>query len=314
MEVWILFYEDIESSTNEAFEIRRFQAEAKEMGVTLKVFSPEQFDLLVTDEDRQTVLIDGEPQNLPDFLLPRTPPIEAGYFSLAVIRQLEHLGVETYNGSRCIEAVSDKMHTHQILCEKNLPTPTTMLAKFPVDLELVEKHIGFPVVVKTLLGVNGTGVFLVETEEAFNDLMNLVGETNPDIQLIFQKYIAASRGRDLRVFIVDGEVLACMERRAKDGGFKANFSQGGSVEEFDLNEEAKQIAIDTAEAMNIRIAGIDLLFTDDGFTICEANTFPGFKGLEQACDINVPQTIFKSMLNRLEEKNAELASVSKQAV
>ena len=41
MEVWILFYEDIESSTNEAFEIRRFQAEAKEMGVTLKVFSPE---------------------------------------------------------------------------------------------------------------------------------------------------------------------------------------------------------------------------------------------------------------------------------
>jgi RimK family alpha-L-glutamate ligase len=116
------------------------------------------------------------------------------------------------------------------------------------------------------------------------------------------------------VFVVDGEVLACMERRAKDGGFKANFSQGGAVEEFDLNEEAKQIAIDTAKAMDIRIAGIDLLFTDDGFTICEANTFPGFKGLEQACDINIPQTIFKSMLNRLEEKNAELASVSKQAV
>ncbi len=314
MEVWILFYEDIESSTNEAFEIRRFQAEAKDMGITLKVFSPEQFDLLVTDEDRKTVLIDGESEPLPDFLLPRTPPIESGYFSLAVIRQLERLGVETYNGSVCIEAVADKMHTHQILCEQGLPTPVTMLAKFPVDLALVEKHIGFPVVVKTLLGVNGTGVFLVETEDAFNDLMNLVGETNPDIQLIFQKYVAASRGRDLRVFVVDGEVLACMERRAKDGGFKANFSQGGAVEQFDLDEEAKQIAIRTSEVLDIRVAGIDLLFTDDGFTICEANTFPGFKGLEQACDINVPRSIFESMQRRLDEKFKPEFALDDQAV
>ncbi len=305
MEVWILFYEDIESSTNEAFEIRRFQAEAKELGIDMKVFSPEQFDLLVTDQDRSTVLIDGEPHTLPDFLIPRTPPVESGYFSLAVIRQMERLGVEVYNGSMCIEAVADKMHTHQILCEQGLPTPVTMLAKFPVDLKLVEKHIGFPVVVKTLLGVNGTGVFLVETEEAFNDLMNLIGETNPDIQLIFQKYVAASRGRDLRVFIVDGEVMACMERRAKDGGFKANFSQGGSVLEFDLNEEAKQIALKTAEVLDIRIAGIDLLFTEDGFTICEANTFPGFKGLELACDINVPRSILESMQRRMAAKQGE---------
>ncbi|MGB1077598.1 MAG: ATP-grasp domain-containing protein, partial [Bdellovibrionales bacterium] len=108
--------------------------------------------------------------------------------------------------------------------------------------------------------------------------------------------------RDLRVFVVDGEVLACMERRAKDGGFKANFSQGGSVQEFDLNEEAKQIAIETAKVLDIQIAGIDLLFTDDGFTICEANTFPGFKGLEQACDINVPRAIFESMQGRLKAK------------
>ena len=156
-----------------------------------------------------------------------------------------------------------------------------------------------------MLGVNGTGVFLVETEEAFNDLMNLIGETNPDIQLIFQKYVAASRGRDLRVFIVDGEVMACMERRAKDGGFKANFSQGGSVLEFDLNEEAKQIALKTAEVLDIRIAGIDLLFTEDGFTICEANTFPGFKGLELACDINVPRSILESMQRRMAAKQGE---------
>ena len=304
MDVWILFYEDIEAPTNEAYEIRRFLSVGREMGINVSVFSPEQFDLLVTDEDRGTVLIDGEPRALPDFLLPRTPPVESGYFSLAVIRQLERMGVYTYNGSAVIESVADKMHTHQILSEHKLPTPTTMLAKFPVDLALIEREIGFPVVVKTLLGVNGTGVFLVETESAFNDLMNLIGETNPNIQLIFQKFIAGSKGRDLRVFVIEGEVVACMERRAAGDGFKANFSQGGSVRAFDLSEEGRELAVKTAKALNIQIAGIDFLFQDNGgFTICEANTFPGFKGLEQACKINIPEAIFKAMKKRLAKIN-----------
>lgn len=303
MEVWILFSEDIEAPTNEAYEVRRFQTVGREMGIDVKVFEPENFDLLVTEKDRDNVLIKGKPYTLPDFLLPRTPPVENGYFSLAVIRQLERMGVYTYNDSACIEAVADKMHTHQILAEHGLPTPTTMLAKFPVDYELIEKHIGFPVVVKTLLGVNGTGVFLIETQEAFHDLMSLIGETNPDIQLIFQKFVAVSKGRDLRVFVVDGEVIACMERRSKPGGFKANFSQGGSVLEYDLDEEGKQLAIKVAEVLDIKLAGIDFLFKEGGgFTICEANTFPGFRGLEQACKVNVPEAVFKSMQKKLDER------------
>lgn len=306
MKVWILFSEDIEAPTNEAYEIRRFMTIGREMGVEVRVFAPEQFDLLVNDEERDTVLINGKPQELPDFVLPRTPPVENGYFSLAVIRQLEQMGVHVYNDSACIEAVADKMHTHQILAAQGLPTPSTMLAKFPVDFELIKEHIGFPVVVKTLLGVNGTGVFLIESDEAFYDLMNLIEETNPDIQLIFQKYIAVSKGRDLRVFIVDGKVLACMERRAKPGGFKANFSQGGSVNEFKLDKETEELAIKTAEVLNIQIAGIDLLFKEDGgFTICEANTFPGFRGLEKACDVNIPEAVFNSMRAKLEAREKQ---------
>ncbi len=301
MEVWILFNEEIEAPTAEAYEVRRFLSEGKNMGVDVKVYKPEQFDLLVTDEVRDMVLIDGHPVDLPDFLLPRTYVIETGYFSLAVIRQLERMGVKVFNGSAAIESVADKLHTHQILAELGLPTPATMLAKFPVNIDLVERELGFPVVVKTLLGVNGTGVFLMNDKDALKDLMDLIQETNPNIQLIFQKFIANSKGRDLRVFIVDGEVIACMERRAKGDGFKANFSQGGSVQQFELDEDAKKLAVKVAQVLDIKVAGIDLLFTEDGFTICEANTFPGFKGLEQACDINVPQEIYKSMKKYLDK-------------
>ncbi len=302
MEVWILFNEEIEGPSSEAFEIRRFLAEGREMGIDVKVFNPEQFDLLVTEEDRESVLIDGALMSLPDFLLPRTYVIETGYFPLAVIRQLERLGVKIFNDSAAIESVSDKLHTHQILAENGLPTPTTMLAKFPVDLDLVENFIGFPVVVKTLLGVNGTGVFLIENRDAFQDLMALIGETNPNIQIIFQKFVAKSKGRDLRLFVVDGEVIAAMERRAREGGFKANYSQGGSVGRFEPDDKAIELALKTAEVLNLQVAGIDLLFADDGYTICEANSFPGFKGLESCCDVNVPRAIYEAMQRRLEAK------------
>lgn len=300
MEVWILFNEEIESSSAEAFEIRRFMAEGRDMGIDVKVFKPEQFDLLVCNDDKDSVLIEGQLMPLPDFVLPRTYVIDTGYFALAVIRQLERLGVRVFNGSQAIETVSDKLHTHQALIEGGLPTPRTMLAKFPVDLDLVENYIGFPIVVKTLLGVNGTGVFLMEDRKSFHDMMDLLSETNPNIQLIFQKFIAKSKGVDLRLFVVDGRVVASMERRASEGEFKANFSQGGSVQEFIPDAKAKNMAVQTAGILNLQVAGIDLLYAEDGYTICEANSFPGFKGLESCCDVNVPREIFTAMKKRLD--------------
>lgn len=305
MEVWILFNEEIESSSAEAFEIRRFLSEGREMGIDVKVYHPEQFDLVVDEDNKDTILIDGKPTPLPDFVLPRCYVIDSGYFSLAVVRQLARQGVRIFNDATSIEMVSDKMHTHQALGESNIPTPKTMLGKFPINIDLIERHIGFPIVVKTLLGVNGTGVFLIDNHKSFEDLMSLIEQTSPDIQLIFQQYIAMSHGRDLRLFVVDGEVVASMERRASDGGFKANYTQGAKVVEFIPDDEARDIAIRTAEILNLQVAGIDLLYDENGYTVCEANSFPGFKGLESCSKVNIPQTIFRAMQQRIGAEYAE---------
>lgn len=303
MEVWILYGDDIESTADLAHEVRRFIAEGERMDIDVKVYRPDQFDLLVNDEARDSILIDGSPVSLPDFVYPYFNHGDHSYFSLAIVRQLERLGVEVYNTAQTIETVRDKLHTHQVLAEMGIATPATMLAKFPVDTNLIESTIGFPVVVKTLNGALGIGVFLLENESAFMDLMELVGETNPDLQLIFQQFVATSKGRDLRLFVVDGEVVASMERRAKDGGFKANFSSGGSVHNFEADEEAIDLAVQTAKVLNIKIGGIDLLFKEGGgYTICEANTFPGFKGLERASGVNIPEAIYLSMQKRLKER------------
>lgn len=315
MEVWVLYGDDIESNADLAHEARRFLAEGKKMGINVKVIKPGQFDLLVTQEVRDTILIDGNPAPLPDFVFPYFNHNDQGYFPMAIVRQLERLGVEVFNGADVIETVRDKLHTHQILAESGIDTPDTMLAKFPVDMELIKETIGFPVVVKTLNGALGIGVFLVETESAFSDLMELVGETNPNLQLIFQKFVAVSKGRDLRLLVVDGEVIAAMERRAKDGGFKANYSTGGSVHFFEADKEAVDIALKTANILNIDIGGIDLLFKENGgYTICEANTFPGFKGLEKASGVNVAGRILEVMQERLEKSGGVARSELKQSI
>lgn len=315
MEVWVLYGDDIESNADLAHEARRFLSEGDKMGVDVKVIKPGQFDLLVTQDIRDSILIDGKHMSLPDFVFPYFNHNDHGYFSLAIARQLERLGVHVFNRASVIETVRDKLHTHQILAESGIDTPDTMLAKFPVDIDLIEKTIGFPVVVKTLNGALGIGVFLLESRSAFQDLMDLVGETNPNLQLIFQKFVSVSKGRDLRLVVVDGEVVAAMERRAQDGGFKANYSSGASVHEFIPDQEAIDIALKTAEVLNIDIGGIDLLFKEGGgYTICEANTFPGFKGLEKASGVNVAGKILEAMQRQLAKNGGVPRSTIKQAI
>ncbi|PCI01193.1 MAG: hypothetical protein COB76_01915 [Alphaproteobacteria bacterium] len=306
MEVWILYGDDIDSTADLAFEMRRFLAEGEKMGVTVKAFKPNQFDLLVTETNRDQIIIDGQWTDLPDFIFPYFNHSDHSYFSLAIVRQFERMGVAVFNNADTLERVRDKLHAHQVLAESKIPTPDTMLAKFPINVELVEATLGFPLIVKTLHGALGSGVFLIENTKSFDDLMTLVHETQPNILMIFQKFIAHSKGRDLRVLVVEGKVIAGMQRIAKPGDFKANYSQGAKVEAFKVDKKAANLAIKTAKALDIQVAGVDLLFTETGYSICEANTFPGFKGLEQASGVNVPEEIFKAMQNHLDAKSPRL--------
>lgn len=311
MKVWILYGDDIDSTADLAFEMRRFLSEGEKMGIEVKAFKPHQFDLLVTEEKRDQIIIDGKWTDLPDFIFPYFNHSDHSYFSLAIVRQFERMGVNVFNNADTLERVRDKLHAHQILAEESLPTPDTMLAKFPINVELVEETLGFPLIVKTLHGALGSGVFLIENAKSFEDLMTLVHETQPNILMIFQKFIASSKGRDLRVLVVEGKVIAAMQRTAKAGDFKANFSQGGSVAKFEIDKKAAEISIQTAKALDIQVAGIDLLFTEDGYTICEANTFPGFKGLEKATGVNVPEAIFNAMLAHVKKSKSSSTLVKK---
>jgi len=298
MEGWILYRQRQSEITSDKYEMNRFLEAAKKREIDLKILSPEQFDLLVNRDDNKSVIVDNHYTRLPQFLLPRQGA-STPYFSLAVIRHLERLGVHTFNSSESIETVKDKLYTQQILASNNFPVPRTMLARYPLNIQLIEDTLGFPIVVKTISGSQGSGVFLCETKGHLEDLMQLIDTAKAQANFIIQEFIQTSKGRDLRVFIVGSRVIACMERISRDGNFKANFSRGGEVKAFSVNPEIIWLATESARVLNLDIAGIDLLFDGENFKVCEANSSPGFKGIESCCDVSIPDDIFDFIKIRL---------------
>lgn len=298
MRAWIFFHRDLAIEEPEAAEIFRFQETAQRLGIELEVLKPQDFELIVGMRRGWDTSYRDRRLEKPDFIIPRTGS-ETNYFTLAVLRHFERQGVHMVNGADAIECVADKLHSLQQLASHGIPIPRTILGKFPVDIDLIDRELGFPVVVKTVRGTRGENVMLCDSREKFGELAGLLGGARPGGDLIFQRYIGASHGRDVRLFVVGGKVVATMERRAANGGFRANTSQGGTAARFDPPAEMTALAIRVAEVLQLDVAGVDILFDEHGFRVCEANSAPGFQSLEAACGIDVPEAIFRQAARRV---------------
>jgi gamma-F420-2:alpha-L-glutamate ligase len=298
MHCWMFFHRELRRGVPEAAEVFRFQEAAAASGIRLDVLRPQAFELIVDGRDGWSAVYEGRRLAKPDLIIPRTGS-ETSYFTLAVLRHFERQGVAMVNSPSAVEAVADKLQTLQILSAAGLPIPKTILAKFPVDVGLVEREIGLPVVVKTLRGTRGEGVLLCSNREQFHDLANLLDGAQSGANFIFQQYIKASHGRDVRLLVVHGRVVAAMLRKSTDGGFKSNISLGGVGAALEPPAALAELAVRAAKVLQLDVAGIDILFDDDGYRICEANSAPGFQGLEKACGISVPDEIFKAARARL---------------
>ncbi len=313
MRGWLFFNNPVEEHVPEAHEIGRFVEAGHERGVRLDVLRPRDFELIVATESGWRAEYAGGKLPRPDFIIPRTGS-ETSYFTLAVLRQFERMGVVMINGPEAVESCADKLQTLQLLSASGLPIPRTILAKFPVDVDVIERELGFPVVVKTLRSTRGAGVVLCQDREQFDSLASLLGDANPSADFIFQKYIRSSHGRDVRLFVIGDKVAAAMERRSRNGGFKSNISLGGVGTPIDPPPEMAELALKAAKALRLDIAGIDILFDENGYRICEANSSPGFEGLEKVCRISVPDKVLDFVAARLKPPEPERTSIWRKLV
>jgi RimK family alpha-L-glutamate ligase len=128
--------------------------------------------------------------------------------------------------------------------------------------------------------------------------MELISSLDRSQTLILQQYIGSRPGEDLRVWVVGGKVLGAMLRRSTDGSFKANISRGGDGQAYPLNAEIERLALGCAKALELEIAGVDLLFNDDGYSVCEVNSAPGFAGFEATTGLNVARSVLQLCRDR----------------
>ena len=270
----------------ESYETNRLIEEFQKQDIDIQLVDPNTVDIFVNKDNKKSILVNGEPSDLPKFVFPRTGS-GTSYYIKAVIRHFERMDIPVINSSHAIDNVKDKLYTHQILAQSNLDIPKTMLLRYPIDIDFVEKNIGFPVIVKKISGSYGRGVFLCEDKKQLNQLVTMAELTKKSYDIIIQEFIKDTWGKDLRVFVVNDKVVGCMMRQATDDDFRANITRGGEGFPYEVNEQIEWLSSESSKALGLDIAGVDLLFQNGGYKICEVNSNPGFEGMEMFTKKNI---------------------------
>ena len=217
-------------------------------------------------------------------------------------KALEASGMKLYNSAQAIEVCDDKMQTYFALrnagvsLAKSIPAPLCYTPNAKADekfLEMVAGELGFPMVVKKSYGSFGAGVQLVHGMPELIEVANkFLHEPH-----FYQQYIAQSSGRDIRVIVIGGKVVAAMERVAQKGEFRSNVELGGEGKVVALSSAHAQTAEKAARALGLDYCGVDILETESGL-ICEVNSNAFFEGIESVTGVNVAKAYARHVLGK----------------
>ena len=224
-----------------------------------------------------------------DAVLPRIGA-SITYYGTAVVRQFEQMDVFCANSSAGISNSRDKLRSLQILSRHHIGIPQTTFVRDKKDvLPAINRIGGAPVIIKLLEGTQGIGVLLAETVKSAEAIIELLQSQKQNV--LIQKFVVESKGRDIRAFVVGDRVVAAMRRVAQGHEFRSNVHRGGLTEPVTLDEVYSETAVRAAQIMGLRVAGVDLLEGKDGPQIVEVNSSPGLEGIEQCTQLDVAGAI-----------------------
>lgn len=284
---WIIYPRYTASHSDNAFGW--LAQEAAAFDIDLKVVFIEDISIVYGQTTAAIYIGNQCISELPSFVIIRT-------YDTTVSRYFERLGILVINSATSMELCKNKMLTHEILHDNGLPTPLTVYREGgEYNYSELSSFFGGPTfIVKQIDGAKGENVFLVSDAKAMNAAIGKCGG-----RCLCQQFVATSYGRDVRVWVIGGKVAGAVLRYSETS-FLSNFSQGGNVDAIDLPSDASELAVHSATAVGAKFAGIDLLFTSDGFTVNEINGNAGFRTLSRIGINDIPHKLFayiKEMLH-----------------
>lgn len=207
-------------------------------------------------------------------------------YGLAVVRQFEQNGAVVINGSEAIGCARDRMRSLEVLLRGGVRVPRTVCMR---NLEGVEAALelvgGCPTIVKLQHGAQGVGTMIAESPSSLYALLETMWAMGQEILL--QEYIAEARGRDIRVLVIDGKVVAAMRRVAREGEFRSNIHRGAVGDCVKLSRRYANCATKAAKLAGLELVGVDILEGDEGPVVVEVNSSPGLEGIEVATGVDV---------------------------
>jgi len=218
-----------------------------------------------------------------------------------LLSQLESSGIACVNSRDCLEICSDKYRTSLMLADAGLSTPTTVLVPNQKGASLAFDKLGskYPVILKTNTGTKGVGVLFVESERGLDSMVQLLYKLDENIALLLQSYIKTDF--DVRVMVINNRVIGAMQRNVVEGDFRSNYSQGATIEEYELSDVERENCIRAAKIVGGSWVGVDFIPSkdkDEQPFILEVNSSPGTKGFAEATKINTIKELLKIYKDR----------------
>jgi len=239
-----------------------------------------------------------------DAVLPRIGA-SITYYGTAVLRQFEQMDVFCANSSAGVANSRDKLRSLQILSRHQIGIPKTTFVRDKKDvLPAIERVGGAPVIIKLIEGTQGIGVLLAETVKSAEAIIELLQSQRQSV--LIQKFVAESKGRDIRAFVVGDQVVGAMRRVAQGQEFRSNVHRGGLTEAVELDSTYCETAIRAAQIMGLRVAGVDMLEGKDGPQIMEVNSSPGLEGIERCTQLDIAGSIIDYIAARVDFPELDL--------
>lgn len=271
-----------------SYSTRRLKEAALQRNHSVKVLDTLKFSI-----DLQKGIPDlyyrQKPLSAYDAMLPRIGA-SITYYGTAVVRQFQEMGIFCANTAHGITNSRDKLRSLQILSRHHIGIPRTTFVRDKKDvIPAIERVGGAPVVIKLIEGTQGIGVLLAETMKAAESIIELLQSQKQNV--LIQKFVAESKGKDIRAFVVGDRVVAAMRRTAEGQEFRSNVHRGGKAEAVELDDQYKETAVRSAQILGLQVAGVDMLEGKDGPQVMEVNSSPGLEGIESCTGLDVAGSV-----------------------
>ncbi|MFK7850555.1 MAG: RimK family alpha-L-glutamate ligase [Akkermansiaceae bacterium] len=276
------------SCSPQCYSSRRLVEAARQRGHKVKVLNTLRLTIGL-DHGNPDLHYRGKELDAPDAILPRIGTSITRY-GTAVVRQFEQMDVFTPNTAAGISNSRDKLRSLQILSRHDVGIPQTAYVDDKKDVEEALQRVGgAPVIIKLLEGTQGVGVILADKLEIAKAIVETLHSTKQ--QVLLQKFVAESKGKDVRAFVIGDRVVAAIRRTAQGQEFRSNVHRGGKAEAIELDPAYEEAAVRAAQIMGLRVCGVDMLEGANGPQIMEVNSSPGLEGIEGATGLDLAGAI-----------------------